>query len=313
MAESERRWTFRPEEGRVRLDQFLSKQFPDESRSQIQVWIRSGQVQVNGSRTKTGWMLRPGDQISLQLATKPEELPRPEAIPLTVLFQDEYLAVIEKPAGIVCHAGAGVRSGTLVNALLHNLDRLEGGDPLRPGIVHRLDKQTSGLMVVAKSIQTHRALSKQFKDRLVKKVYLALVYGKPSPAKGTIELALGRDPKSRTKFSVRARRRRSAITHYQVQKEYGPFSLVRVQIETGRTHQIRVHLSHKGYPIVGDTLYGGNRSRGLNQGIWPEAVAKLGRVFLHAHELEFQHPETGERLAFTSPLPPELESFLGKL
>lgn len=300
-----------PDATRVRLDRYLSELYPEQSRSQIQGWIRSGSVLVNNCRVKTGHPLQPGDTISLQVkALVPEAELQPENIPLHIIYEDEDLAVIEKPAGLVCHAGAGVRSGTLVNALLYHLGRLQTGDITRPGIVHRLDKLTSGLLVVAKNVESHRGLTRQFKNRQVKKEYLALVYGHLAPAVGTIDLPLGRDLRDRKKISVHARRRREAVSHYRKEREYGPFSLLRVRIETGRTHQIRVHMAQLGHPVVGDLLYGGNRCRNLADPHLRSAVQELGRHFLHAHRLAFCHPRTGEKLAFESPLPPELVRFL---
>ena len=303
-------WTVPQLEGRIRLDQLMVRLLPGESRSQIQNWIRSGCLLVNGKEVKTGEVLKKGDRIELELPAVLPEIPYPEDLPIKILYRDEDLAVIEKPSGMVCHSGAGVRSGTLVNALLYHLGPLQSVDPMRPGIVHRLDKPTSGLLVVARNTRAHRELSQQFKSRKVTKIYLALVYGKPEPSVGTIDLPLGRDPVDRKRFSIRARRRRRAITHYSVAREAGPFSLLEVRIETGRTHQIRVHLAQKGYPIVGDTLYGGRR----DTCIAPAIRSKMpGRLFLHAHRLEFHHPVTGAVMRFTSPMPQELEQFLAEI
>jgi 23S rRNA pseudouridine1911/1915/1917 synthase len=310
MEEIARRWIVQAGEVPGRLDRYLTQQVPDQSRSQIQVWIRGGQIRVNGLQAKTGYALRPGDQITLNPQTTPPAQPHPEDIPITVVYEDTDLAVIEKPAGLVCHVGAGVRSGTLVNALLYRLGPLEGGDPARPGIVHRLDKQTSGLMMVAKNRETHRILSEQFKGRKVRKEYTVLVYGRPVPATGTIDLPLGRD---RKKISARARRHRSAITHYHVERDYGPLSLLKVRIETGRTHQIRVHLSHIGHPVVGDTLYGGDRSRALKNERLRKAIGTLERHFLHAHKLEFRHPRSGQLVSFSAAVPLELAALLTQL
>jgi 23S rRNA pseudouridine1911/1915/1917 synthase len=299
---------------RIRLDRYLAAAFPEQSRSQIQGWIRTGSVLVNDARVKTGYLLRPGDTLLLQIRQPvAASQPQPEEIPLHLVYEDADLAVVEKPAGMVCHAGAGVRSGTLVNALLFHLGPLPTGDAMRPGIVHRLDKPTSGLLVVAKSLAAHRALSLQFKNRQIRKEYLALVYGRPGMPSGTIDLPLGRDMRDRKKISVRSRRRREAVTHYSLKAEHGPFSLLRIRIETGRTHQIRVHLAQIGHPVVGDLLYGGNRSRDLSDPIVRSAVRDLQRHFLHAHQLEFCHPRTGEKLLFTSPLPPELLHFLARI
>ena len=307
-------WTVSPMTSRIRLDQYLTQLIPDQSRSQIQHWIRKGDVRVNGIGTKTGYLVRPGDSITFAAPPREiHELPHPEEIPLDVLFEDADLAVIDKPAGMVCHAGAGVRSGTLVNALLHRMGPMQAGDPTRPGIVHRLDKSTSGLMVVAKNSWTHRNLTEQFRMRLVRKEYLALVYGRPKPERATINLPLGRDPQDRKKISVRARKQRSAVTHYQLEKECGAFSLLRVRIETGRTHQIRVHLAEKGHPVLGDPVYGDRRRRVPENPQIQAALGRLRRFFLHAQRLEFRHPRTGDMLCFTSPLPVELAEFLALL
>jgi len=297
------------EAARFRLDQFLVSRIPGESRSQIQNWIRKGYVRVNDAEVKTGYLTRPGDRIALNVPESAPGQPFPEDIPLDVLYEDSDLAVINKPAGLVCHTGAGVRSGTLVNALLHRMGHLETGDPSRPGIVHRLDKMTSGVMLVAKNSRAHRILAQQFKNREVKKEYIALVHGVLSRPSGTIDLPLGRDPGNRKKISTRARRRRSAITHYRIQEDYGFASLLSITIETGRTHQIRVHLAEKGHPVVGDSLYGANRLRSLPAELRQEA-RYLARPFLHSHRLEFRQPLSGERLCLQAPLPGELQKFL---
>jgi 23S rRNA pseudouridine1911/1915/1917 synthase len=299
-------------EEKHRLDQYLTAIFKDQSRSQIQAWIRKGLARVNGAEAKTGYRLRQNDEITV-LIPEPQPLQLvPEDIPLTIFYEDDDLAVIDKPAGIVCHPGAGIHSGTLVNALLFRMKALPAGEPGRPGIVHRLDKLTSGLLVVAKNDQSLRALASQFKNREVRKEYLALVYGKPKPAKRTIDMPLGRDPIDRKKISVRARRSRSAITHYEIFKEYRMFSLLKLRIDTGRTHQIRVHLSQIGHPVVGDTLYGGNRAKNLSPEM-RQAIERLNRHFLHACALSFKHPQNGNLLSFLSPLPRELENFLALL
>ena len=298
---------------RARLDQYLVGQCADQSRSQIQIWIRSGLVQVNGRPVKTGYMLQPGDKISLCRPAHPyPTAPFAEDIPLDVVYEDSDLAVINKPAGMVCHLGAGVHSGTLVNALLHRYGPLDSEDAVRPGIVHRLDKLTSGLLVIARNTWTNRSLAQLFKSREVKKEYLALVNGEPDPPSGTIDLPLGRDTRDRKKMSIRARRKRTAVTHYRLEKTYGGLSLLRIRIETGRTHQIRVHLSQKGHPVVGDALYGGNRGRAIFHNHQVEAPA-LERLFLHACLLEFRHPRSGKILSFAAPLPPELDAYLANL
>jgi 23S rRNA pseudouridine1911/1915/1917 synthase len=303
-------WTIPYEAAQTRLDQYLKQALPAESRSQIQSWIRNGRVRINGAMVKTGYRLKPNDRVTIDPPENPPAgTPAPEPLPLTLIHKDQDLAVVDKPAGMVCHIGAGVRTGTLVNALLYHLGPLEAGDPARPGIVHRLDKLTSGVMVVARNNATHRALADQFKRREVEKEYLALVYGHPKAAAATITLPLGRDTRNRKKISVKARRKRSALTEYQTIREYGPFTLLRVQIKTGRTHQIRVHLAQIGHPVVGDTLYGGGRTRNLSPEL-SQVVDRMQRVFLHAHRLGFRHPTTGVCRSFSAPLPEELERFL---
>jgi 23S rRNA pseudouridine1911/1915/1917 synthase len=306
------RWSVAPEEARVRLDQYLAHRLPQESRSRIQSWIRGGFALVNGTRAKTGRSLKPGDEIVLMCPPRTPEVLQPEDIPLNIIYEDADVLVVDKPAGLVCHSGAGVRSGTLVNALLHHLGPISAGDPTRPGIVHRLDKGTSGLLIVAKHPTSHRELSQQFKRREVHKEYVALVYGCPDPPTGTLDSPLGRDPKDRKKISVRARRTRSAITHYEVRERLGPLCLLRVIIETGRTHQIRVHLAQAGHPVVGDILYGGNRAKNLPPQL-ARKVAAMGRSFLHAAVLKLRHPRTGANLTFAAPLPGELQSLLHEL
>jgi 23S rRNA pseudouridine1911/1915/1917 synthase len=307
------RWTVPPTTTQIRLDKFLTMAMPDESRSHIQVWIRNGRVLVNGLSTKSGYSVRAGDEIRLEVSEEQTaDMPQPENIPLPILYQDDDIVVLDKPAGLVCHAGAGIRSGTLVNALLFHLGPLDSGDPMRPGIVHRLDKLTSGVMVVARNPKAHRLLSRQFKRREVAKEYLAVVYGCPAEPTGTIDLPLGRDPRSRTKISIRARKKRAAVTKYELVRNYGPVSLLKVKPETGRTHQIRVHLAQKGFPVVGDELYGGNRRRSFPPSL-AQTIKTLGRHFLHACRLEFQHPRTGERVCFAASLPPDLRGFLAAL
>lgn len=305
-----RRWVVPATKARVRLDRFLALELPGHSRSQIQAWIRNGDVLLNGSRSKTGQFLRAGDEVVTREPSRAPDVPEPQPIPLQVLYEDDDLAVIDKPAGLVCHAGAGRRSGTLVNAILHRWGRVEAEDPLRPGIVHRLDKQTSGVMVIARTESAARSLSRQFKDREVRKEYLALVYGKVTATEGTVDAPLGRDPVDRKKISLRARKRRAAVTRYRLLERFGPCSLLSIHPETGRTHQIRVHLASLGHPVVGDTVYGAGRH--LSKELQP-LVLGLGRFFLHAHKLQFRHPRTGAELEFSAPLPAELAQFLDEI
>jgi 23S rRNA pseudouridine1911/1915/1917 synthase len=236
--------------------------------------------------------------------------PVPEALPLTILYDDRDIAVIDKPAGMVVHPGAGHARGTLVNALLHHVSGLSGvGGRERPGLVHRLDRGTSGVLVIAKHDRAHRALAHQFHDREVGKEYLALVWGTPKAGQ-TIERPIGRDPRARQKMSSRARRTRAAVTHVLEVEPLGGVSLVRVRIATGRTHQIRVHLAEAGHPVAGDALYGGARRRP------PARLAPVGRLtrpFLHAARLTISHPEDGRRLSFEAPLPPDLADLVATL
>jgi 23S rRNA pseudouridine1911/1915/1917 synthase len=302
-------WIIASEDSGIRLDQYVVRRIPGESRSQVQNWIRKGYILANGEQVKTGYQTRINDHIILRIPELLPNQPFPENIPLNIIYEDSHLAVLDKPAGLACHVGAGIRSGTLVNALLHRMGPLVAGDPGRPGIVHRLDKFTSGIMMVAKNNLAHRQLAQQFKNRQVKKEYAALVHGVPSPSSGTISMPIGRDPKNRKKMSTRAHRTRTAITHYDLEENYGCVSLLRIRIETGRTHQIRVHLAQKGYPIVGDSLYGGDRIKNLPVNLL-KAAKELGRPFLHSRHLEFYHPQSGELVSFSSPLSLELQHFL---
>jgi len=284
----------------------------------IQAWIKAERVLVNGIVVKTGYQIRPGDQIEIDPpAPQPSEL-LPEPIPLNIVYEDEYLVVVDKPAGIVVHPGAGVSHGTLANALLYHFQQLSHhGGVERPGIVHRLDKATSGLLVVAKNEQVHEALAKQFRRREVEKHYLALVYGHLEKKKGMIEVPLGRDAVSRTRISTRSRKPREAITEYHVVRELRYFSVLKVILHTGRTHQIRVHLQHLKHPVVGDETYGGEPKNFLRASPASASICKevrgLERHFLHATFLALKHPVRKERVEFHSPLPTELAQFLARL
>jgi 23S rRNA pseudouridine1911/1915/1917 synthase len=319
-----------------RLDQFIATQLEGVSRSRVQMLMDQGNVLVNGEREKASLKLRGGERIVLTGEPHPAPLKATaEDIPLDVVFEDTDLAVVNKPAGMMVHAGAGqsedIRSrGTLVNALLYRFKALSstGGD-LRPGIVHRLDKDTSGLIVVAKNDRTHAALGEMFSSRQMKKTYTALVQGALERERGTINASVGRDPLRRTRMTAQPNENaRTAVSHYEVVRRlatrFGKFTLVRVRIETGRTHQIRVHMASIGHPVVGDTLYGGAgqltdqvaaqaaQSRAARRKSEPE-VLRLGRNFLHAAKLEFAHPVTGKLLQLEAPLPEELEKFLERL
>ena len=290
-----------------RLDRYLTEVGGDLSRSRIQHLVVNGLVTVNEGVARAGYKVRPGDRIVVQLPPPAPLDLAPESIPLTVVYEDEDLAVIDKPAGLVVHPGPGHPAGTLVNALLSRCPELAGvGGGQRPGIVHRLDKDTSGLIVVAKNQRAHESLSQQIKDRLVTKRYVALVSGAPELLHGTIQAPLGRDPRHRQRMAVVASGRQ-ATTHYRVVERLGPLSLLDVQIETGRTHQIRVHLAFLGHPVVGDATYGRRQ---------PEAGGRavgIGRQFLHARLLGFRLPSSGEYREFQSALPPDLQEALTAL
>lgn len=323
-----------------RLDQFLAQtltaQGESVSRSRVQLLIDQGDVLVNGLREKAALKLRGSERIDITGEPHPAPLKATaEEIPLDVIYEDADLAVVNKPAGMMVHAGSGqnedARSrGTLVNALLFRFKKLSatGGD-LRPGIVHRLDKDTSGLIVVAKNDRTHAALAELFASRKIKKSYIALVQGTVERAKGTINASVGRDPMRRTRMTAKPLGdARTAVSHYEVVRRFanrfGKFTLVKVRIETGRTHQIRVHMASIGHPVVGDTLYGGSgqltdqvasqaaTSKAARRKAEPERL-RLGRNFLHSARLEFAHPKTGKLLELEAPLPAELEEFLTRL
>jgi 23S rRNA pseudouridine1911/1915/1917 synthase len=291
----------------TRCDVYLARQIPDISRSQVQRLIRAGLVtRTGGDVRKPGEILESGERIRVRIAR--EELrATPEALPLEIVHEDADLVVVSKPAGMVVHIGAGVKSGTLVNALLHHIGALStAGGELRPGIVHRLDRMTSGLVVVAKNDFAHRSLAAQFKSREVRKKYLLLVHGRVMRDAGEIFRPVGRDPVRRVRMKVGGIRPRAALTRYRVMRRFAHFTLLEAAPHTGRTHQIRVHFSSLGHPVVGDTLYGAPAK--LRLGAHEERT--LPRTFLHAGGLEFRHPRSGELLSLQAPLSEELESFL---
>jgi 23S rRNA pseudouridine1911/1915/1917 synthase len=302
-----------PGESGMRLDVFLARRMPDWSRSQVQRQIRSGLVNV-GARTvyKSGAEVETGDRISIQ-AARHELRALPEELPLDIVYEDEDLVVVNKPAGMVVHVGAGIRSGTLVNALLHHVGTLAraGGD-LRPGIVHRLDRMTSGLVIVAKNDPALRALSSQFKGREVQKTYAALVHGRVKAESGEIKRPVGRDPRRRIRMRTSGIGAREALTRYAVRRRFRHFTLLEVHPLTGRTHQIRVHLASIGHPVAGDTLYGAP-SRLETGAPGERSTNTLPRNFLHAAAICFRHPRTGEAMSLEAPLPAELERFLERI
>jgi 23S rRNA pseudouridine1911/1915/1917 synthase len=305
-AEQPEFFTVQPAGAGKRLDQYVHEQLPQFSRSRIQQWIRDGMTLVNGSAARRSYTVRAGDRIQVTPAPPPPLHAAPEEIPLKVLYEDDDLAAIDKPAGMVVHAGAGVHSGTLVNALLHRFGSLSGvGGEVRPGIVHRLDRYTSGVLLVAKNDAAHQRLAAQFSGRQIEKVYLALVHGDVKRETARLERPIARDPRRRTRMTARLNEGRAAWSEYRVLRRFRGFTLLEVRIGTGRTHQIRVHLSSIGHPVVGDTLYGA-----------PARIPgqpDLGRYFLHAHRIRFRRPSDDRELELVSPLAPELEAFLGLL
>ncbi len=309
-----------------RVDQFLVSRL-EVSRARVQQLISEEKVLVNDVAVKASLKLRGGERISiLGAAARPPLRAIPEEIPLDILYEDDDLAVINKPAGMMVHAGAGATEdqrnrGTLVNALLHHFATLSAvGGEMRPGIVHRLDKETSGLIVVAKNDDAHRKLAAQFARREVSKKYLALVHGWMKKDSGTISQSISRDRVRRIRMTTRQAGGREAVSHYKVVRrlgtDFGKFTLLEIKIDTGRTHQIRVHMSSLGHPVVGDRLYGapGELKAGTERTSrkTTEALA-LHRNFLHAAELELAHPRTGERISLESPLPADLQGFLAMI
>ncbi len=297
-----------------RLDRWLAARLPALSRSRIQALIADGHVRLDGDTPVPSRRLRPGQAVSVRVPPAVPAVPRAEDIPVRILHEDDRLLVVDKPAGLVVHPGAGAATGTLVNALLHLLPDLSGvGGVLRPGIVHRLDKGTSGLMVVAKDDAAHRALARQFASRTVDKEYLAIVLGVPRAAAAVIDRPIGRDPVRRQRMSVAARRGRAAVTRYAMVEALDGAALLRVRIETGRTHQIRVHLASLGHPVAGDETYGGRRTPPSKRAGSRRALLALTRPALHAARLGFVHPSSGQRLTFESPLPEDLQETLTTL
>jgi len=298
-----------------RLDQFLASSL-DWSRARLQRWLKAGLVLVNGRTRPPSYKVRVGDAIEVSVPPPEPSYLLPESLPLEILYEDRDLLVVNKPPGLVTHPGAGHKTGTLLNALLHHCpDLQEIGDVSRPGLVHRLDKDTSGLLVVAKTDLAHRALVSQFQKHEVKKKYLALVWGRLPQRQGRIAREIGRHPQERHKMSVHARRGKEAVTFWRVLQEFsGPLTLVELSPQTGRTHQLRVHLTAEGHPILGDAVYGGGASRFKGA---PPALSSLRplvkRQMLHAWQLRFTHPRSGEEVGWEAALPEDFQVVVEKL
>jgi len=304
------RLTVGTEQDGARLDHFITAVLPDHSRSQIQRLIRTGHILLNQKTVRTSRTVHADDIITLEFPPPTPSKPAPEPIPLRVIHDDSDLVVVNKPAGMVVHPAAGHASGTLVNALLHHVQGLSGiGGEQRPGIVHRLDRGTSGVMVVAKHDAAHAELSRQFADREVEKEYATLVWGLLNTGR-RIEAPLGRDPANRQKMSTRARRARSAVTRVTGTERLRGLTFATIAIATGRQHQIRVHLNSIGHPVVGDAIYGGVRRHLAAD---HRILATLDRPFLHAHRLAFRHPRDARKVEFRAPLPNDLQTIVDLL
>ena len=289
-----------------RLDLFVLAQYPEETRAHVQQWIETGHVLVNGGPAKSSLRLREGDAVCVEPAARPPIKAEPEDIPLVVLYEDDDVVVIDKPAGMVVHAGAGVTSGTLVNALLHRFQTLSSSpDGERPGIVHRLDRFTSGVILAARNDRAHQSLALQFLERRVEKVYLALAHGQFLQKEGVIRKPITRDPANRARMTCRLREGRAALTNWKVLREFRGYTLLEVRIGTGRTHQIRVHLANAGHPVVGDRLYGAPAE--------PPGLPPPERYFLHARRIGFSQPTTGEEIVVESPLTADIVAWMNLL
>jgi 23S rRNA pseudouridine1911/1915/1917 synthase len=305
-----RRFIASAEDAGRRLDLYLASRLPDLSRTRIQELIDQGRVHVRERLARRAQLVMAGDAIEIEVLPRPPLRAAPEEIPIDVLYEDEDVIAVNKPAGMVVHAGAGATRGTLVNALLHHFGTLSTvGGNLRPGIVHRLDRGTSGAMIVARNDVAHRVLGEQFRSRAVKKTYIALLHGRLARDAGTIERPITRDPQRRTRMTARLAHGRAAQTDWRVLLRLGNFTLVEAQPRTGRTHQIRAHFVAIGHPLVGDTLYGAPRQ--VRAG--GASLKPLGRVFLHAARLSFAHPRTGASIEIRAPLDAGLRNYMNEL
>ena len=286
-----------------RLDAYLAEEYPQFSRSFLKSLIEQEHITLNGERTKAGTKVKEGDEIVLRLPEVEGTSVAPQDIPLEIVYQDSDIAVINKPQGMVTHPAPGNYDGTLVNAILYQIGDLSGiNGELRPGIVHRLDKDTSGLLVIAKNDAAHKALSEQIADKKARRIYWALVYGNIKANDGVVDTLIGRDPRDRKKMAVLKAGGREAVTRYRILERYGEYTLVECELETGRTHQIRVHMKHIGHPVAGDPVYSRQKDR-----------FGLSGQLLHARKLELTHPRTGERMIFEAPLPEYFTAVLAKL
>jgi 23S rRNA pseudouridine1911/1915/1917 synthase len=299
------------EDAGQRLDRYLASQLPQLSRTRVQELIEQGRVRIAGGaahgEVRASHRMSEGESVQVEVLERPALIAVPEDIPIELLREDDDFVVVNKPAGMIVHAGAGQTSGTLVNALLHRLGSLsETGDTVRPGIVHRLDRGTSGVLVVARNDEAHRAIAEQFEQREVEKYYLALIHGRIAAPSGSITLPISRDLERRTRMTTRRREGREARTDWRVLLRLEGFTLVETRLHTGRTHQIRVHFSSLGQPVVGDTVYGAPRVVRIGG----KNTAPLGRTFLHAARIAFSHPQSGERIEVRAPLAPELREYL---
>lgn len=302
-----------PEDAGARLDSYLATRIEGWSRARLQRLIEAEDVLVNGKPSKPSYKLREHDELEVELTTPASVSFAPEDIPIEIVYEDETLVVVNKPAGLVVHPAAGIHSGTLANALAYHFQQLpDSGAGVRPGIVHRLDRDTSGLLVVAKTETALENLSDQFRDRMVFKSYVALVHGRMQSDSGHIDQPLARDRSNRTRMAV-VRGGRSALSLYRVRQRFERFTLLDVELKTGRTHQIRVHLAWLKHPVVGDETYGAGRDNTIQDAKLRAHVRNLGRHFLHAEKLAFTHPQTHERVEFSSELPPELSELLAAI
>jgi 23S rRNA pseudouridine1911/1915/1917 synthase len=301
-----------PDHAGVRLDTFLAAQFEGWSRARLQRLIENEDVLVNGKVSKPSYKLREGDEVEIELIAPTTTGFAPENIPIDIVYEDETLVVVNKPAGLVVHPAGGTPSGTLANALAYHFQQLPNADSVRPGIVHRLDRDTSGLLVVAKTESALENLSDQFRERTVFKSYVALVHGRVLSNSGKIDQPLARDRANRTRMAV-IRGGRGALTLYRVRRSFQRFTLLDVELKTGRTHQIRVHLAWLKHPVVGDETYGAGRDNTIQDAQLRARIRNLKRHFLHAEKLAFTHPETKEVVKFESPLPADLSELLVNL